>query len=121
MEAPPLITIFKNEILEPIKIEQDDKTYLLIIKIETDEITLNISEENEKDYLYYIRNLKLNDIKEIHKAFYVLSSCNDFYEYIKALHENKKLKIKKNNNNLSINFNVEFLYKKELVEIILFP
>ena len=121
MEISPLCATFKNEILKPIKIEQDNKSYILTIKIEADEMTFNISDSNDKECLYYIRSMKLNEIKEMHKVFYVLNSFNDFYEYLKALEENKKLTIKKNDNNLSINFVVEFLFKQELIEIILFP
>jgi hypothetical protein len=50
-----------------------------------------------------------------------LNSCNEFYEYIKTLNQKKEIKIKKVNNNLSVNFFVEILFKKELIEIILFP
>ena len=120
-EAPPLCTKLPQPILEQINIEQDKINYLLTAKIEEDSITLNISEQNEKDYLFYTRTMKLNEIKDIHKVFYALNSCNDFYDYIKTLKEQNKLSIKKINNNLSINFFVEFLFKKELTEIILFP
>ena len=40
--------------------------------------------------------LTLNELKHIHKIFFVLNSCRDFVDYIKALIENKKLSIKNN-------------------------
>ena len=107
--------------LEKIEIEQDKTNYLLDFKIKDDSMTLNISEKNEKGYLFYTRTMKLNEIKQIHKAFYILNSCNEFYEYIKTLSQKKEIKIKKVNNNLSINFFIEILFKKEQIEIKLFP
>ena len=120
MDESPLHIQIPNK-LEKIEIEQDKTNYLLNFKIKDDSMTLNISEKNEKGHLFYTRTMKLNEIKQIHKAFYILNSCYEFYEYIKTLSQKKEIKIKKINNNLSINFFVEILFRKEQIEIILFP
>ena len=62
------------------------------------DIILNVLDE--KSYLReYEIKLTLDEIKEIHKIFFVLSSFQDFIDCIKALIENKKLSIKKDNDN----------------------
>ena len=104
-----------------ININIDNINYLLTIKLEDDTIVFSLSEENKKDYLCYYRKLNLDGIKGIHKVFNVFNSCGEFYEYIKTLENVKKLNILKKNKNFSINFQVEFLFKQEAIEIILFP
>ena len=65
--------------------------------------------------------MNLNDIKGIHKVFNVFNSCDEFYEFIKTLENAKKLNILKKDKNFSINFQVEFLFKQEEIEILLYP
>ena len=65
--------------------------------------------------------MNLNDIKDIHKVFNVFNTCGEFYEYIKTLENVKKLTILKKDKNFTINFQVEFLFKQEAIEIVLFP
>ena len=100
--------------LEKIELEQDKIKYSLNFKFTDDSMTFNILEKSEKGVLFYTRAMKLNEIKQIHKVFYVLNSCNEFYEYIKTLNQKKEIKIKKVNNNLLINFFVEILFKRNL-------
>jgi hypothetical protein len=65
--------------------------------------------------------MNLNDIKGIHKVFNVFNPCGEFYEFIKTLENVKKLNILKKDKNFSINFQVEFLFKQEEIEILLYP
>ena len=121
MEEVPLCSIFQKEISDTFNINIDNINYLLAIKLEDDTIVFSLSEENQKDYLCYYRKLNLNDIKGMHKVFNVFNSCGEFYEYIKTLENVKKLNFLKKDKNFSINFQVEFLFKQEAIEIILFP
>ena len=119
MDEIPINIQIPNK-LEKIELEQDKIKYSINFKIKDDAITFNISEQNDKRYLFYERTMKLNEIKQMHKAFYVLNSCKEFYEYIQTLHKKKEIKIKKVNNNLFISFFVEILFKKEQIEIMIF-
>jgi len=121
MEEAPLCSIFQKELSDTFNINIDNINYLLAIKLEDDTIVFSLSEENKKDYLCYYRKLNLDGIKGMHKVFNVFNSCGEFYEYIKTLENVKKLNILKKNKNFSINFQVEFLFKQEAIEIILFP
>ena len=63
--------------------------------------------------------MSLKDIQELHKSFYGLNSCQEFLEYIRELAVKEELIIKKNDDNLSINFKVLYLLKTSNIEIIL--
>ena len=121
MEEASLSSIFQKEISETFNIMIDNIKYLLTIKLEDDSIIFSLSEQNQKEYLCYYRKMNLNDIKEIHKVFNVFNSCDEFYEYIKTLENDKKLNILKKDKNFSINIQLEYLFKQENIEIILFP
>ena len=121
MEEASLCTLFQKEISDTFNIIIDNINYSLTIKLEDDSIIFSLSEQNQKDYLCYYRKMNLNEIKEIHKVFNVFNSCSEFYEYIKTLENVKKLNIFQKDKNFSINFQVEFLFKQEAIEILLFP
>jgi hypothetical protein len=80
-------------------------------------MTLDIKENNSLINTCYIRKMSLDDIKEMHKAFYGLNSCSEFLDYLKQLIENKKLFIKENEENISIDLEILYLFKRSTVEI----
>ena len=67
--------------------------------------------------------MTLKEIKEIetNNLFYGLNSCQEFSDYLKTISDMKKLSIIKKEDKLSINFIVEYLFKKHTVEIDLYP
>ena len=123
MELPPLSTPIesKKETLEAIKIQQYKNNYILNIEIEGDLMTIKTSVKENIGTTIYNLKLSLQEIKQLHKALNLLNTCKDFYDYLKLLSDNKQLVIKINDNKLSINFYVEFLLKKELLELNLLP
>ena len=58
--------------------------------------------------------MSLNEIKGLHNLFQGLNSCCEFLDYIKTLIQKNKLTIKKENNKISINIIVEYLFKELL-------
>ena len=103
--------------LAPIKIEQNNNEYFLNISINENIMTFSI---NCFPYFYF-RAMSFKEIKNLSKAFYILTSINDFYIYLSSLSVKKKIKIKKNEESISVFLFIEVLFKKEVVEIILFP
>ena len=65
--------------------------------------------------------MNFKEIKELNKIFSLLSSINDFYDYLKLLSDNKKLNIKKWNDKISIIIYAEALLKQQEIIIDLFP
>jgi septal ring factor EnvC (AmiA/AmiB activator) len=63
--------------------------------------------------------MTLSDIKGIHKLFSGISKLEEFIDYIKAAHENKKLSIFLKEDKLVINIISEYLFKQQNIEIIL--
>ena len=61
--------------------------------------------------------MSLLEIKNKHQILCVFNSCKDFFDYIKALFDNKKLSIKLKNDIIFIAMNVEYLFKQEIIEI----
>ena len=108
-----------EEISESLKIEQNKKIYFLNIKIEKNTLTFIISEEGALPAIYYTKKMTLKGIKEIHKAFFGLNSCNEFLDYIKMCVENKKIFIKEKDDNITISLEVWYLFKTSFIEIIL--
>ena len=54
----------------------------------------------------------------MHKVFAIISSCQEFIDYIKALIDNKKLSIKKTTENkINIELIVEYLFKQNIINI----
>ena len=112
-----------QEITESLNIEQDNKKYILIIKIQGEEMSLVLSEPEVIGNPTFIKKMTLKEIKEkeTHNLFLGLNSCNEFSDYIKALVERKKLSIIKKDENYCITFNVEYLFKNHTVEFFLSP
>ena len=121
MEAPTIFPSSLEEIKESIKIEQENKKYLLEVKIISEMMTLTLSNIEEFEYFSYARKFTLKEIKEIHQVFMGLNSCKEFLEFLKGLSEIKKLSIKQKENKLNIEFEIEYLLKKKAIEIELFP
>ena len=87
------------------------------IEIENQNIILNLSDEKTL-YEEYESNLTFEELKNIHKAFSMLNSTQEFIEYIKILIQNNKLTINKENEyRIIINMIVEYLYKQNTIEI----
>ena len=106
-----------EDISESINIIQENKNFILNVKIRDNSMTLDIKENNSLINTCYIRKMSLDDIKEMHKAFYGLNSCSEFLDYLKQLIENKKLFIKENEENISIDLEILYLFKRSTVEI----
>ena len=106
-----------DKIIETIVINQENNNYKLEIIIEREIMILNLYEEGDINNKYYNNKMSLKEIKNKHQIFYIFKSCQDFLDYIKASYENKKLFIKKNNENFLIIMNIEYLFKQEKVEI----
>ena len=107
--------------LDPIKIEKDNNNYYLNIGVNKDKIVLSLKDKEQLLSINYIKTMNIQEIKDLNKAFYVLNSFNEFYEYLKLLSENKKIDIKKSEEKISILLNIEVLFKQEIIEINLFP
>jgi len=115
-EAPlPSITSPKEKLSESFELKQDEKNYLLNIEIINQDIILNLVNQSEfmKEYEF---KLSFNELKELNKVFSMLSSCQEFLDYMKALISNKKLLIKNTaENQMSIEFIAEYLLKQNII------
>ena len=122
MEVAPLPNITPKESYSEIfALKQDQKIYELKIGIINQNISLILSEEKAVFEQYEI-NLNFYELKQIHTAFSMLNSCQEFLEYIKALIKNNKLTIKKEiENQISIEIIVEYLFKQNTIKIDLKP
>ena len=122
MEVTQLYCITPKEIIsESFPIKQGQKLYNLKIEIENQNISLNLSEENELFEEYQIE-LNFEELKQLHKSFSMLDSCQEYLEYMKALIQNNKISIKKEiENYISIEMIVEYLYKQSTIKIDLKP
>jgi len=107
-----------NDIItESFKINSDQNIYTLNIKIENNNITLNISDEKEL-FEEFEKIINFEEMKKLHNAFSALTSCHDFLEFIKRLIKNNKLLIKKEGENqISIEIIIELLYKPSTIKI----
>ena len=109
-----------QEKINNINIEQDNKKYLLTIKIKGGQLTLVLSDP-EIENLFFTKKMTLKEIKELDNYFNGLESCDDFFNYLKDLVDEKKLNIIKKEENLSLNFTVKYFSKKNSIELILSP
>ena len=101
-DAPlPVFVKPKEKISESFEIKQDKNIYKLSIEIINQNITMNLLSENELMKEYEIK-LTFEELKQIHKIFLVLNSCQEFMDYIKAIIEKNKLSIIKSNENKMI-------------------
>ena len=105
----------KNPISETIEINQENKTYKLLIEIQ-ERMKIKIIEDDP--FLgSYSRIFTLIEIKELHQVFSMLNSFKEFLDYFKALSNNKKINIEQNDEYVSINITVEYLLKQNTIEI----
>ena len=88
-----------NPIKEELYINQRNKNYKLMIILNSNDITLNISEMN-KFPLYYEIKLNLEQIKKKHIIFSKFYSLEEFQNYLKDKIENKEKDIYENNKNV---------------------
>ena len=119
MEGAPLPTILtpKEEIKKSYEINQEGNNYKLNIKIINQEITLNILDEKDLMKEHEIK-LTFDELKNLHKIFLTINFCQDFLDFINAIIENKKLLIKKNQENkMAIEIIVEYLYKQNIIKL----
>ena len=121
MEDAPLPNMSitpKKAISETLDIIQENITYKLLIEIE--EITMKIKIVDEDPFIgTYSRIFSMTEIKDLHPAFAMLNSFNEFLDYFTALAKNKKIDIKQTNDSIAINMTVEYLLKQNNIEILL--
>ena len=65
--------------------------------------------------------MSFKEIKELNEIFILLKAYNDFYEYLQLLSKDKKIKIKKCKDKVSIILFIDALYKQQEIKIDLFP
>ena len=104
-----------------IQIKQNEFKYDLNIETKENIIYFIIKDKNQLPSINYKRSMSFKEIKELNVLFQAINSFQDFYDYLKTLSNNDLLNIKKRNDKISIIFNVEILFKKQSVEIDLFP
>ena len=121
MNEAPLANENLNVKIEDLKIFQDNNQYLLNMKISREQLALTLSEIGKINSNSFSKMMRLNELKQIHKSFSLISSCFDFSEYLKKLHKNNQLLIKKKENEIILSFKTEYLLNVEIVEIILLP
>ena len=119
METPQISNSTPTFFTEFIKIEKNEKQYILNFKISNEKLLFQISDPDSIGLLSYYREMTLKEIKEIHNIFMGLSTCREFIDFLKSLSDMKKLEIVKNPENFAINFEVEYLLKKNYVQLIL--
>ena len=118
---------YKGETVEvsdfqPISIEQDKNIFIINFESNKEEyISLSINEKNQLYPINYIKKMNFNEIKDLNKVFCVLNSIIDFYHYLKSLANDKKIRIKKYDDKITLILIMEVLYKEYLIEIDLFP
>jgi len=122
MSEAPLSISTPQEISETISIDQNNTKYSLHVSSigETLAFVITISEQDINKI--FVRKLALKEIKdsESHQIF-MPYSCKEFIDYLKALSEKKKISLTIKQNIIFINLDCEFLFKKKLIEIELFP
>lgn len=123
MDNQPPITICTTapECSTKIKIEQNNKIFLLTLEYDNNNFNMNICEENNLSNISFYKKMILSEIKNIHQLFSGINSFDEFIEYIKAANENKKLSIDLKEDKLIINILSEYLFKQHNIEIILLP
>ena len=122
MDDAPLPTTLtpKEEISESFEIKQDKNNYKLDIKIINKDIILNLKDQKEV-FIEYEHKFALDELKQLHRVFLPLNSCQEFLDYLKVLIKNNKLSIKgKAENKIFIELNVEYLFKQNIIIINLF-
>lgn len=114
----PMETIEPEEKIESINIEQDNKKYILILKIIGDQLTLVLSEPEMQNFSY-TKKITFQEIKELDKDLDDLESCEGFYTYLKSLAEKKAINIIEKEQNVCIKFTIKHIIKNNTIELIL--
>ena len=122
MSEAPLSISTPKEISETISIEQNNTKYALHVSSIGETLTFLITISEELKNKIFMRKLALKEIKdaESHPVF-IPYSCKEFIEHLKTLSEMKKISLTIKQNIVFINLTVEFISKKHLIEIELFP
>jgi hypothetical protein len=122
MSEAPLSIATPKEISETISIEQNNAKYSLHITSIGETLTFLITFSEDLNNKVFVRKLALKEIKdsESHQIF-MPYSCKEFIDYLKTLSEKKKISLTIKQNIIFINLDCEFLFKKSLIEIELFP
>ena len=111
-----------KELTETITIEQNNIKYSLHITSVGETLTFLITFSSEHKNKIFVRKLALKEIKDSESnPIFSLYSCQEFIAYLKALSQTKKISLAIQENIVFINFSVEFMLKKHLIEIELFP
>ena len=103
------------------KIEQNNIKYDLNIGAEEDKITFSLNDKVKIPSINYNRTMSFQEIKELNKAFSLLNSMSDFFDYLQSLAGNKKISIKKFDDKFAIILFIEVLAKQQTLEIDLSP
>ena len=112
-EPPPILNPSLKQISSSFDIKQGEITFILTMKSKDENMTLELSEENML-FENYEKKLNISDINNIHKIFSNFLLFKEFFDYIKAQIENKKVEILRiNDEKISIKL------KEENIEIIL--
>ena len=109
-----------EEKIESINIEQDNKKYILTIKIKGDQLTLALSDQ-EIQNLFFTKKMTFQEIKELDDYFQGLKKCEEFSSFLQDLVEERKLTIIKKEGNLCLNFTFKYVGRKINIELILLP
>ena len=122
MSEAPLSISTPKEISETISIEQNNTKYSLHITSIGETLTFLITFSEDLKNKVFVRKLALKEIKdsESHQIF-MPYSCKEFIDYLKTLSEMKKITLTIKEKIVFINLTVEFILKKHLIEIELFP
>ena len=104
----------------PIKIEQNEIEYNLIIENKENMITFSINDKNQFPSVNYIKSMIFKEIIGLNLEFKNLNSPNDFYDYLKSLSDNKRISIKKGKNKISIILFADIALEQQIIEIELF-
>ena len=115
---PRLVETPKKMIKEILEINQENKNYKLHIEIE--EVIMKFKIIDDDPFIgTYSKIFTMNEIKELYQGFSMLNSFKEFFDYLKALASNKKIKIDQTGEYIVINLAVEYLLKQNNIEIIL--
>lgn len=110
METPQSLSSYSLDI------NQENDIYQLKLVLDNQNIIMTLSENDELHTEYELK-LNLEELKLIHKIFLMFSSCQEFLELIKVLKEKNKIIIKKlNENEISIELTVEYLYQQNTIK-----
>ena len=119
MDSSPLINNETPEesTYEYFEIKQGEKSYLLNIKYNDNNLILSLSEENLFLEVFQAK-FSLNEIKLLNKLYSNYRSCKEFLIHIKIQIKNKTISINKTNDyiiNINLNKSVSFELKKQQI------